>query len=161
MIPISAQTGKGVDRLIPEIIGKFDKWNRKCVLLDLALEMGSFRIQTSSLNAWFEEMASVERLARFSSNAMKRIKFISQTKTRPPTFCLRVSQRTAFTNVEKKTFMNALRESFDFQGKQMWFRSRKCLLGVPLRVIVKHNTSWDVSRKLIIAKQSQKSVSAA
>lgn len=75
-------------------------------------------MKTSALNDWFGEVSAVQRLAQFSSSGMKRVKFLSQTKTRPPTFCIRVSGRTPFTNVEKRTFLNALRKSFDFQGEQ-------------------------------------------
>ena len=80
-----------------------------------------FRIKTSALNDWFSEVASVQRLARFSGSALRRIRFLSQTRTRPPTFCLRASGREPFTDVEKRTFVNALRQGFDFQGTSRTF----------------------------------------
>ena len=116
------------------------------------------RLKTSVLNEWLGEVAAARRLAKFSSAVIQRIKFLSQTKIRPPTFCLRVSGRTPLTNVDKRTVVNALRQGFDFQGTSMYLRLPLRALvqaGVPLRIVVKYSSSWEQSKKHMEAKRQR------
>jgi GTP-binding protein len=101
MVAISARTGEGLSRL-PEAIMAADRvWNS--------------RAPTSALNRFLENA-----LTRHAPPAIRgrrvRIRYMTQTKTRPPTFALFGNQLDALPEDYQRYLVNGLRENFNLQG---------------------------------------------
>ena len=105
----SGLTGKSVDRLLPAIERVHNDW--------------SARLKTSELNDWLVEKVAQHPPPAVSGRRIKP-KYISQTKTRPPTFVLKCSRADKLPESYKRYLVNGLREDFD-------------LPGIPIRFIVK------------------------
>lgn len=109
VIMFSGLTGKSVDRLLPAIERIQIDWSAK--------------VKTSELNDWLRE--KVQRHPPPAVNGRRiKPKYISQTKTRPPTFVLKCSRATKLPESYKRYLVNGLREDFDLKG-------------VPIRLFVK------------------------
>jgi GTP-binding protein len=101
LVAISSRTGEGLNRL-PEAIMAADRaWNS--------------RQTTSVLNRFLESA-----LARHAPPAMRgrrvRIRYMTQTKARPPTFTLFGNQLDALPEDYQRYLVNGLRENFDLKG---------------------------------------------
>jgi GTP-binding protein len=109
LLPISAKNNKGLDSLMPALDGLHKNWDAK--------------IKTRDLNDWLHEM--IERHPPPAVNG-RRIKprYLSQTKSRPPTFVLMCSRASALPEAYKRYLINGMRVAFD-------------LPGVPIRLFVK------------------------
>lgn len=101
VVMFSGLTGKSVDRLLPAIERVHIDWSAK--------------VKTSELNEWL-----TEKIARHPPPAVNgrhiRPKYISQTKTRPPTFVLKCSRVNSIPESYKRYLINGLREDFDLNG---------------------------------------------
>ncbi len=101
VVMFSGLTGKSVDRLLPAIERVHNDW--------------SAQVKTSDLNDWLSE-----KIIRHPPPAVngRRIKpkYISQTKTRPPTFVLKCSRADRLPDSYKRYLVNGLREDFDLPG---------------------------------------------
>ncbi len=108
VVPISALYGKNTEKLLQAAVKTYGHWNK--------------RISTGALNRWLEDAISRHTPPLVNGRRFK-IRYMTQAKTRPPTFIL-------FTNQEEgpesylRYLANKLRETFD-------------LPGVPLRIILK------------------------
>ncbi len=101
LVAISSRTGEGLNRL-PEAIMAADRaWNS--------------RQTTSVLNRFLESA-----LARHAPPAIRgrrvRIRYMTQTKARPPTFTLFGNQLDALPEDYQRYLVNGLRENFDLKG---------------------------------------------
>jgi GTP-binding protein len=101
LVAISARTGEGLSRL-PEAIMAADRaWNS--------------RAPTSALNRFLESA-----LTRHAPPAIRgrrvRIRYMTQTKARPPTFALFGNQLDALPEDYQRYLANGLRENFNLQG---------------------------------------------
>lgn len=109
LIPVSALKQKGLEDIMPAVTRLHRDWSAK--------------IKTRDLNDWLQEMIS-----RHPPPAVqgKRIKprYLSQTKSRPPTFVLMCSRAGDLPESYKRYLVNGIREAFDMPG-------------VPIRLIVK------------------------
>ena len=109
VIMLSAQTGKGVDRLMPAVQKQYEIWNA--------------RIGTAKLNRWLGEV-----IDRHPPPADKgrpvRLRYITQAKSRPPTFVTFSSRGHAVPESYNRYLANSLRETFRLDG-------------VPLRIFVR------------------------
>lgn len=109
VVMFSGLTGKSVDRLLPAIEQVQIDWSAK--------------VKTSELNDWLKE--KVQRHPPPAVNGrFIRPKYISQTKTRPPTFVLKCSRSDRMPESYKRYLINGLREDFDLKA-------------VPIRLYVK------------------------
>ena len=101
MVAISAKTGQGIDRLAPAIMAADQAWNT--------------RIPTSALNRFLEV-----QLMRHAPPAIRgrrvRIRYMTQIKTRPPTFALFGNQLDALPEDYQRYLINGMREAFNLQG---------------------------------------------
>ncbi|MEQ1755114.1 MAG: ribosome biogenesis GTPase Der [Micropepsaceae bacterium] len=101
IVALSALSGEGIDRLMPAIVRQHDIWNR--------------RISTHRLNDWLQYM-----LEKHSPPAPKgrriRIRYITQARTRPPTFAISASQAGELPGDYARYLINGLRENFGFTG---------------------------------------------
>jgi len=109
LIPISAITGRGLDRIMPAVSRLHADWSAK--------------VKTRDLNDWLSEMVQRHPPPAVDGKRVKP-RYISQTKARPPTFVMMTSRAEHLPESYKRYLLNGLREAFD-------------LPGVPLRLIVK------------------------
>ncbi len=102
IVTLSALTGKGVERLLPAVLGIFEVWNR--------------RAPTAGLNRWLDHMTQ-RHPPPLAQGRRVRLRYITQAKTRPPTFVVFTSRPVkALPESYMRYLVNALREDFDLPG---------------------------------------------
>ncbi len=101
LIPLSALTGKNKEKLLDAVLDIYGIWNQ--------------RISTSRLNRWLAELVSHHPPPLVSGRRIK-VKYLTQIKTRPPTFVLFSSKSTELPNSYARYVVNGLREAFGFDG---------------------------------------------
>lgn len=109
---VSAKEKLGLSRIFNKAFELYDKWN--------------IRIPTSALNKWFQW--AVEKNHPPLVNGMPiKLKYISQTNTRPPTFAVLANRSEHLPASYEKYLLNNLRKSFDFDGipLRIFIRQRK------------------------------------
>jgi GTP-binding protein len=94
-------TGEGLDRLMQAIVDAFDVWNK--------------RIPTSALNRWFESTIESHPPPAVSGRRL-RLNYITQAKTRPPSFVVFCTRADALPEAYKRYLVNSLRETFEIPG---------------------------------------------
>ena len=101
LVFLSGLTGQHVDKLLPAIENLHHDWSAK--------------LKTSELNEWLKE-----RIQKHPPPAVRgrhiKPKYISQTKTRPPTFVLKTSRADDIPESYKRFLVNGLREDFGLKG---------------------------------------------
>ena len=101
IVALSAETGEGVDQLMPTVMQQHEIWNK--------------RVSTHRLNDWLQMM-----LEKHSPPAPKgrriKIRYITQARTRPPTFAISSSQAGELPGDYARYLVNGLREHFGFTG---------------------------------------------
>jgi GTP-binding protein len=101
LVAISAKTGHGIDRLPAAIMVADQAWNT--------------RVPTAALNRFLETA-----LSRHAPPAIKgrrvRIRYMTQTKTRPPSFALFGNQLDHLPEDYQRYLVNGLRENFGLKG---------------------------------------------
>jgi len=105
-VPISARTGRNLDRLLDAVFEMYDLWNA--------------RVPTSRLNRWLERMVEMHPPPLAKGRRIK-IRYMTQVKSRPPTFAAFVSQAGELPDSYIRYLVGGLRDEFG-------------LLGVPIRV---------------------------
>ncbi len=101
VVTFSAKTGKGVERLLPRIMKTYDIWNK--------------RISTARLNRWLDWMTE-DHPPPMTSGRRIKIRYITQAKTRPPTFAIFASKVEQLPDSYTRYLVNNLREEFDMPG---------------------------------------------
>ena len=109
IIALSAETGRHLDRLMPAVFKVHEHWSTK--------------VRTKDLNDWLS-MATQRHPPPSVSGHRIKPRYISQTKSRPPTFVLMCSRGDQLPESYKRYLVNSMRESFE-------------LPGVPIRLTVK------------------------
>lgn len=82
------------------------------------------RVSTGALNRWLEDVLS-HHPPPLSSGRAIRIRYITQIKTRPPTFVIFVSKPTDLPESYVRYLANQLHKSFDFAGIPVRISTRK------------------------------------
>ena len=101
VVPLSALSGAGVERLMPAVWTAYDAWNR--------------RVPTGALNRWFA--AAIERHPPPLVDGRRlKLRYITQAKTRPPTFVIFGTRSERLPEAYARYLVNALREDFDLKG---------------------------------------------
>jgi len=101
VVPISGLTGEGLDRLLQAASDAHAVWNR--------------RTETSVLNRWLGEVVATHPPPAVAGRRI-RLDYITQPKSRPPTFVLFTSRADAVPDAYRRYLVNSLRESFDLPG---------------------------------------------
>jgi len=101
LVAVSGLTGEGLDRLMQAIADAYEVWNR--------------RVPTAALNRWFEQALSAHPPPAVSGRRLK-LNYITQAKTRPPSFVLFCTRADAVPDAYKRYLTNSLRETFDLPG---------------------------------------------
>ena len=100
-VPVSAETGRGLDKLMEAVLKTHRVWNS--------------RISTGRLNRWLETVIQHNPPPAVAGRRLK-IKYITQAKTRPPGFVLSCSRPDAMPQSYVRFLVNSLRESFEMPG---------------------------------------------
>ncbi|MCT8998594.1 ribosome biogenesis GTPase Der [Chelativorans intermedius] len=108
-VPISAETGRGLDRMMEAALATHEVWNR--------------RVPTGPLNRWLAAATAQHPPPAVAGRRLK-VKYMTQVKTRPPGFVLSCSRPEAMPQSYVRYLVNGLRESFD-------------IFGVPIRVTLR------------------------
>lgn len=106
---ISALNGKNINKLLERVTDTYAMWN--------------MRISTAGLNKWLARMES-QNPAPLISGRSNRLKYITQIKTRPPTFALWVARPDKLPDSHKRFITNGLRRDYKIPG-------------VPIRLLVR------------------------
>lgn len=109
VVTLSGLQGRGIDNLMQAAIDSFEVW---CV-----------RFSTALINRWLRERIDHYPPPLVNGRRIK-IRYITQGKTRPPTFMLFGNKMGDLPNAYKRYLTNALREDFN-----VW--------GTPLRLITR------------------------
>ncbi len=109
MVPLSALKGKGLEKLMDACFATYAVWNK--------------RVSTAQLNRWLEGALGTHTPPLVKGRRLK-IKYMTQAKTRPPTFSLFTNIADGFPDSYMRYLVNGLRQTF-------------ALPGVPLRIILK------------------------
>ena len=108
-IPISATEGKNLNRLMDSVLAVYTDWNR--------------RLSTGQLNRWLEFATSKHPPPAVNGRRI-RLKYMTQIKSRPPTFAVFSSKSNELPDSYSRYLINTLREDF-----KMW--------GVPIRMHIR------------------------
>jgi GTP-binding protein len=109
IVTLSALTGRGLNNLPQVIFETFDIWDA--------------RVSTGQLNRWLDAMLEGHPPPLVGGRVIK-IKYVTQAKSRPPTFILFVNRPDDMPESYLRYLANGLRERFG-------------LLGVPLRLVMR------------------------
>ncbi len=101
VIAHSGMTGAGIDLLMQAVIDAYEVWNR--------------RVSTSALNRWLPEVVAAHPPPAVSGRRI-RLDYITQAKSRPPSFVLFLSRADAVPDAYQRYLVNNLRGSFDLPG---------------------------------------------
>ena len=101
MVMVSALTGKGLDRLQAAIVKAYAVWNS--------------RISTGRLNRWLAVQIG-EHPPPAPGGRRIKLRYMTQVKTRPPTFVVFTSIPEAVPDDYKRFLVNGLRRDFDMPG---------------------------------------------
>ena len=110
-VTISALNGKGIDAVLRKTLEAYNIWNK--------------RVSTAKLNGWLKGVEG-RNPAPLVSGRQNRLKYITQIKTRPPTFALWVSRPKKLPPAYRRYVINALRKDYDIPG-------------VPIRLLVRQS----------------------
>ncbi|MGE0117050.1 MAG: ribosome biogenesis GTPase Der [Dongiaceae bacterium] len=109
LVTLSARTGQNLDRLLDAVIRVHALWNR--------------RLPTPELNRWLAAAVDAHPPPLVKGRRIK-LRYMTQTKTRPPTFQLFGNQLDVLPDAYVRYLVNDLRDRFD-------------LPGVPIRVLLR------------------------
>ncbi len=108
-VTISALKEKGLEALMKKCLFAYDNWNK--------------RIATGRLNRWLDHLVS-HHPPPLTQGRPNRLRYITQIKTRPPTFAVWVSKPKDLPDSYKRYIINGLREDYDIKS-------------VPIRLLVR------------------------
>ena len=106
----SAETGQGLDRLMQAIIDAREPWQR--------------RVPTNQLVRWLQETVDHHPPPAVSGRRVK-LRYMTQAKSRPPTFVAFCSRPDALPDSYLRYLVNGLRDSFDLMGTPIRFHLKK------------------------------------
>jgi GTP-binding protein len=101
VVALSGLMGQGLDRLMQAVIDSYAVWNK--------------RVSTSALNRWLADTISAHPPPAVSGRRI-RLDYLTQAKSRPPSFVLFASRADAVPDTYRRYLVNELRESFELPG---------------------------------------------
>ena len=100
-VPISGQTGYGLDKLMQNIVDTDRVWNK--------------RIATAKLNRWLDSVQTQHPPPAVSGRRLK-LKYMTQVKARPPAFMISCTRPDAVPEHYLRYLTNGLRTDFQMPG---------------------------------------------
>ncbi len=112
LVMFSSLTGRGIDRIMPKVIEIHEKWNA--------------RVSTAALNKWLARATERHPPPAVSGRRIS-IRYMTQVKSRPPTFALFSSRADALPESYQRYLVNSIREQFDIPAVpiRLFTRQRK------------------------------------
>ncbi len=110
VVTLSALQGHNIDALLAAVFRAYDVWNR--------------RVPTADLNRWLEAVTASHPPPAVNGRRV-RLKYMTQAKTRPPTFAIFVSKPQELPTSYLRYLENGLREAFDLPGTPIRINFRK------------------------------------
>ncbi len=101
VVTMSARSGEGVERLMAAMIEAYAVWNR--------------RAPTSALNRFLSQAVSEHPPPAIAGRRL-RLDYMTQPKSRPPTFVLFSSRASSLPETYRRYLVNGLRDAFDLPG---------------------------------------------
>jgi GTPase len=101
VVPLSARTGEGLDRLMAAVMESHAVWNR--------------RVPTAALNRFLTRAVDAHPPPAIAGRRL-RLDYITQPKSRPPTFVLFSSRASSLPETYRRYLVNGLRETFTLPG---------------------------------------------
>jgi len=109
VLTMSAKTGRGTEKLFPAVFDLYEHWNA--------------RVPTGKLNRWLERMTEMHP-PPLASGRRLRLRYMTQAKTRPPTFVVFANKPGELPDSYLRYISNGIREDFGIEG-------------VPIRVMLR------------------------
>ncbi len=101
VVALSARTGEGLDRLMAAVMESYAVWNR--------------RVPTAALNRFLSHATETHAPPAIRGRRLK-LSYMTQAKSRPPTFVLFSSRASALPETYRRYLINGLREAFKLPG---------------------------------------------
>jgi GTPase len=101
IVAASGLTGDGLDRLMQAVVDSHAVWNR--------------RVSTNALNRWLGDATSAHPPPAVSGRRLK-LNYITQPKSRPPSFVLFCSRTDAIPESYLRYLVNDMRDTFKLPG---------------------------------------------
>ncbi|WP_127754345.1 MULTISPECIES: ribosome biogenesis GTPase Der [unclassified Devosia] len=110
LVTLSGLTGRNIDKLMDAIFTIERAWNS--------------HVSTARLNRWLAGMVEGHPPPAVSGRRLK-LRYMTQAKTRPPSFILFASRPDALPTAYQRYLVNGMREAFDIKGTpiRLWVRS--------------------------------------
>jgi GTP-binding protein len=106
LVPLSAYTGRGLDRLMPAVLSVHEDWNA--------------RVKTRDLNDWLKEAITRQPPPAVNGRRIKP-RYIAQIKARPPTFVLICSRAAQLPDTYVRYLTNGIRKAFNLPAVPIRF----------------------------------------
>ena len=110
-VTISALKKKGLDKLLSAVIKVYERWN--------------VRIPTAPLNKWFRDVQDQNPAPLGKNKRRIKLKYITQAKTRPPSFYIFSSNPEGLPDSYLRYLTNQLRDTFKLHGIPIRISVRK------------------------------------
>ena len=110
VVPLSALTGRGVDKLMPTVLDVYARWNK--------------RVSTAALNRWLTDMLE-QHPPPLAGGRRVKLRYVTQAKARPPTFAAFCNMPAELPDSYRRYLVNGLREAFDLPGVPIRLNLRK------------------------------------
>ena len=110
-VTISALKKKGLDKLLSAVIKVYERWN--------------VRIPTAPLNKWFSDVQELNPAPLGKNKRRIKLKYITQAKTRPPSFFIFSSNPEGLPDSYLRYLTNQLRDTFNLRGIPIRINVRK------------------------------------
>jgi GTP-binding protein len=110
LVQFSALTGRGLDKLMPAVMRAYASWDS--------------RISTARLNRWLDAATQAHPPPAPSGRRIK-LRYMTQVKSRPPTFVIFCSRPDELPDSYTRYLMNGIRETFDLWGTPIRIRFKK------------------------------------
>ena len=119
-VTISALKKEGLDKLMSAVLKVYERWNT--------------RIPTAPLNKWFSDVQEQNPAPLGKNKRRIKLKFITQAKSRPPSFFIFSSNPEGLPESYLRYLTNSLRDTFN-------------LGGIPIRITVRKSDNPDAENK--------------
>lgn len=110
IVAISALKGQRLNELMKAVMGIYSTWN--------------VRISTGKLNRWLEKVEA-DHPPPITANRRIKLRYMTQIKSRPPTFSLWVNKPVNLPDSYVRFLTNGLREAFNLHGVPIRWQLKK------------------------------------
>ncbi|HYZ34645.1 MAG TPA: ribosome biogenesis GTPase Der [Crenalkalicoccus sp.] len=109
VVPLSAETGRGVEKLMPAVRAAYALWNR--------------RVPTGELNRWFEG-AIARHPPPMAEGRRIKLRYATMPKARPPTIAVFGTRADELPEEYRRYLVNSFRETFAMPGVPIRLHAR-------------------------------------